>query len=427
MSSKNRSKKIRAARFVATAVVALVVAASGSIANAATAERTTDWTTKTHPVFMPNIANQWRSPGDDSSPFQPPAPPCPESGTLPSPFSNCGLPEFPAVGEPYPGNMAYWGGPVQANPKIYLVYWGWGIKGAFIEPCKSEKIVEGNARATLPCDPDGAGKLMADFVYQMGGTKWAGLQSQYYETVGGKQVNIKNPKNQLGGIWVDDSSHLDTTKYTPSALVQQEEGTGDNGSRIFSQIAAEAGRGAAHFHIAKNDLTDANIVVIQPQKFSDPAAADIGYCAWHDMTNKDVEGGVYNGVQPGIPFTNMPYALNNGTGCGQGFVNGAKGKLDGYTMILGHEIEEAVTDPGGEQILPDGTIMGAWYDPFDANENADKCAWVDAGPIPGQTQPGAAGNIKGNHGGSFAVQSLWDNEAANGAGWCSGAGSDFPG
>ena len=427
MRTKTKTRRLGRLRFIATAVVSLVVAASGSAAQAAQADRSVDWTTKTHPIFMPTIAHQWRSPADDSSPFQPPAPPCPESGKLPSPFSNCGLPEFPAAGEPYAGNMAYWGGPVQVTPKVYLVYWGWGAKDAFLNPCKAEKITEGSVHATLPCDPDGAGKQMADFVYQMGGTEWAGVQTQYYETVGGKQINIQNPKNQLGGIWVDDSSHLDITKYKPSTTAEGLEGTGDDGSKIFSQIAAEAGRGAKHFHISSDDLVNSNIVVIQPQKFSDPAAADIGYCAWHDMTNKDVEGGVYNGVQPGIPFTNMPYVLNNGSGCGQGFVNGSKGKLDGYTIVLGHEIEEAVTDPGGEQILPDGTIIGAWYDPFDANENADKCAWVglpvNAG---GVVEPGSAGNIKGNAGGTFAVQSLWDNEAANGAGWCSGAGTDLP-
>src|SRR4051794_4989597 len=69
----------------------------------------------------------------------PPPPPCPESGMLPAPLSNCGLPEFPATTLPFPGNMAYWGGHVQTSPKVYLVYWGWGQKGAFPNktgPCK---------------------------------------------------------------------------------------------------------------------------------------------------------------------------------------------------------------------------------------------------------------------------------------------------
>src|SRR5947209_12557271 len=91
--------------------------------------------------------------------LQPPAPPCPENGMLPAPFSNCGLPEFPATTLPYPGNMSYWGGHVQAVPHVYLVYWGWGAKGAFpaSERCAAETIAEGAVTATLPCDPQRAG------------------------------------------------------------------------------------------------------------------------------------------------------------------------------------------------------------------------------------------------------------------------------
>jgi hypothetical protein len=37
------------------------------------------------------------------------------------------------------------------------------------------------------------------------------------------------------------------------------------------------------------------------------------------------------------------------------------------------------------------------------------------------------GNIKGRHGGKFAVQALWSNAAAGGAGWCAGvASTDLP-
>jgi hypothetical protein len=341
---------------------------------------------------------------------------------LPSPFSNCGLPEFPAVGQPYPGNMAYWGGHVQVKPKVYLVYWGWGAKGAFLNPCKSERLSEGSVHVTLPCDPDGAGKQMADFVSQLGGTKWAGVQSQYYETAGGKNVKITNPKDQLGGIWVDDSSHLDITKYTPSSTTQNLDGmSADDGGHIYTQMAQEAQRAVKHFHIT--DLVNSNIVIAQPQRFSDPAAASIGYCAFHDYTQPVLEHGWYDKVMPGIAYTNMPYVLNIG-GCGKDFVNPApKGDLDGVTIVLGHEIEETVTDPGAEEITPDGKVLGGWFDPFDANENGDKCAWVG---ISGVAEPGSAGNIKGNLGSRFAVQSLWSNDSAKGLGWCAGTGNDLP-
>src|SRR5690349_12275248 len=82
-----------------------------------------------HPIVLPTIAKRLQQEAAihaADQPLTPPAPPCPESGHLPSPFSNCGLPETPATSLPYMGNMAYWGGPVQVHPKEYIVYWGWG-------------------------------------------------------------------------------------------------------------------------------------------------------------------------------------------------------------------------------------------------------------------------------------------------------------
>ena len=371
--------------------------------------------TKTHPMYLPTAGNQWLTAGSNHRALQPPAPPCPESGLLPAPFSNCGLPEFPAVGQPYVGNMAYWGGHVQVNPKVYLVYFGWGRSGAFSSPCQSETFSEGSTTVTLPCDPDGAGKRMADFTSELGGTHWAGLQSQYYQTVtdasgAQHQQFITNPANQLAGVWVDDTDPIDK-------------------NLTYTQMAQEAARAVAHFGVT--DLADANFVIAQPQNFSDPQAQAQGYCAFHDYTEPQLEGGIYNGIQPGISYTNMPYVLNQGSGCGQNIVNsGAAGKLDGFTVALGHEIEETVTDPGAEDILPNGTVMGGWFDPLDANENGDKCAYVGYNPIgvgPNSTgEPGSAANITGNRGDLFPVQSLWSNQAASGVGYCAGDGTDLP-
>lgn len=60
---------------------------------------------------------------------------------------------------------------------------------------------------------------------------------------------------------------------------------------------------------------------------------------------------------------------------------------------------------------------------------SDKCAWVGLNPLTGQGTvpiPGALGNMTGNAGGTFAVQSLWSDAAAAGLGWCAGV-NDLPG
>jgi len=201
--------------------------------------------------------------------LQPPAPPCPENGMLPSPFSNCGLPEFPATTLPFPGNMAYWGGHVQTSPKVYLVFWGWGEKGAFGgTTCRPSSIVEGSITASLPCDPAGAGKYMADWVSELGGTDWAGVQTQYYQTTAaGKKQFIANPANQLGGIWADDGDNA-------AALAKTSSDNPPGPTNTYSDLAAEAARAVAHFGITH--LANADIVVAQPPRFSDPNALPAG-------------------------------------------------------------------------------------------------------------------------------------------------------
>ncbi|MGH2876726.1 MAG: hypothetical protein ACRDNJ_14025 [Solirubrobacteraceae bacterium] len=397
------------------------------------------------PILMPTLTKEisdqqqiWRAhtfaPQGD---LQPPAPPCPENGMLPSPLSNCGLPEAPATTAPYPGNMAYWGGHVQTDPHVYLVFWGWGEKGAFPagEPCIAEHLVEGSVRATLACDPDGAGRYMADWVSQLGGTQWAGVQTQYYQTVNDASGNpyeqhIGNPTDQLAGIWADDANSITGLPKTSSS-------SSAGPTNTYTDLAAEAGRAVAHFHIT--DLADSDIVIAQPANYSDPNALATGYCAFHDYTYPGLEAGIYDGITQGVSYTNMPYALSiDSSGvnvCGENAVNsGAAGKLDGFSIVLGHEIEETVTDPGAEDVLGSGTSttdLGGWYDALDANEDGDKCAWVGeslgAPSEPTVTPiPGALHDITGNRGETFAVQSLWSNDAAEGTGYCAGAGDDLP-
>jgi hypothetical protein len=295
-----------------------------------------------------------------------------------------------ALGVPAMGNMAYFGGPVQTAPKIYLVFWGWGQAGAF-----------DHTTAGMPAnDPDGAAARMTAFVHALGGTAWAGSQTQYYEVgAGGAQSHITNPADQFGGVWYDDANTI-------------------HNNVSGQELAQEAARAAGHFGVT--DLKNAQFVIAQPQRYNEAGFnSGAGYCAWHDYT----QASSYPGVTPGIAFTNMPYVLNSGTGCGESSVNpGAAGRLDGFTIVMGHEIEETVTDPGAES-----AGVGGWYD-VQGWENADKCAWVGyTGVAPASSVPGGLQSITGNDGRQYPIQTLWSNDAAAGAGYCAGGSNDLPG
>ena len=375
-------------------------------------------TASANPILMPTLAKEIQH-DKAAGALTPPAPPCPQYSVG---VSCTPVPETPATGIPFPGNMAYYGGPVQTSANVYLVYWGWGQSGAWKSGtnCAAETLSEGANTATLACDPDGAGKYMADFVNQLGGTPWADVANQYYETNGsGQQVNINNDHNVLSGIWVDD-----TNSAAPMASSSSSAAPGSGNT--LTLMAQEAERAAAHFGVSGSALSNANFVILEPPGFSDPNALSSGYCAFHDYTYPGVAGGDYNNVTQGIAYTNMPYVGLLGAGCGQDSVNSApQGNLDGYSVVLGHEIMETMTDPGAEDVVgSSATYLGGWYDTLDGNENGDKCAWVGVDPLTGSAAspalPGEVGDIKGTGGGTFAVQSTWSNRANEGLGYCEG-------
>ena len=97
----------------------------------------------------------------------------------------------------------------------------------------------------------------------------------------------------------------------------------------------------------------------------------------------------------------MPRNADFPSGC-MAQTNGPNGDpaADAEVNTLGHELEEAATDPEGT----------AWYDRL-GNENADKCAWKF-----GTTQTAANGtqwNILVG-GKQYLVQQNWKNVAGGG-------------
>ncbi|HEU5356404.1 MAG TPA: hypothetical protein VFU65_18155, partial [Actinocrinis sp.] len=238
---------------------------------------------------------------------------------------------------------------------------------------------------------------------------------------------IANDRALLAGIWVDNSD----ANTLPKTNLNNAAGS----TNTLTVLGREAQAAVRHFGIT--DLNNADIVIVQPPGLSDPNALSQGYCAFHDYLWPGIESNVYDGLTKGISYSNIPYQLainSNGVNvCGENAVNSdARGKLDGFSIVLGHEMEETVTDPGAEDVVGTSatpTHLGGWYDTLDANENGDKCAWVGLNPLTGEGTfpiPGALGNMTGNGGGTFAVQSLWSDAAAAGAGWCAGV-NDLPG
>ena len=419
------SKALRAAVMAAAAGALILGPTTAAFAQSSQTSQAPSTRVKAGPMMFFNIPSTAKISGTTNGGIKPAIVPPPVLACLPvtppSPIPGC-VPPAPPAGEPWPGNMAYFGGHIQVAPKVFLVYYGWNLPGAFATGACPKTSTAAGAGVNFPaCDPDGAGARMYDFVNQMGGTTWAGTQTQYYQTnPDGSQTFITNPANQLGGVWIDDGNGL--PNFAPGLT-----GTPQL-TNVMTVLATEANRAVTHFGLTAADLHDANIVVIQPEKVSDPAAASVGYCAWHDYTQPKLENDAYDTVAPGISFTDMPYILNQGSSCGQGIEGG---NLDGESIVLGHEIEETVTDPGAE----DPGSLGGWYD-SEAYENGDKCAWVGSDPVwlltgAGPTIipnfPGAIGTMTGNQGGTFPVQSLWSDNALGGAGYCAGAGTDLPG
>ena len=154
-----------------------------------------------------------------------------------------------ALGVPMPPNMGYYGGHVQVAPKIYLVFWGWGEAGAF------DHVTPGMPTS----DPDGAGARMLAFVKALGGTAWAGSQTQYYQTVNGFKEHITNPRDQFAGVWYDNANNIAGKHNDADGLTGLE-------------LAQEAQRAAAHFGVT--DLKNAQFVIAQPQRYSETGFED---------------------------------------------------------------------------------------------------------------------------------------------------------
>jgi serine protease len=273
-------------------------------------------------------------------------------------------------------------GVTTGDEQVYLVFYGsqWGTMGT---NSKGDDTFSGDSTGEAPYVQElfkGLGT---------GNEQWSGVMTQYCQAVPvGTQTcpprarHVAYPHGgALAGVWYDNSS------ASPA------QATGN-------QLAQEAASAAAFFGNTTAALNrDAQYIILSPHGTDPDQYKEGGFCAWHDYTG---DAALSPSVSPGyIAFTNLPYLHDVGAVCGANFIaNGGASKLDGVSIVGGHEYAETITDqepPGG------------WVDRSGA-EVADKCAWKQTGP----------GKVALLHlrSGTFAMQGIWANSANSGKGGC---------
>jgi hypothetical protein len=163
----------------------------------------------------------------------------------------------------------------------------------------------------------------------------------------------------LSGVWYDNSV------ASPAAASGH-------------QLGQEAVNAAAHFgNTTAASNRYAYYVILSPHG-TNPDNYQGQYCAWHDYNgDATLTGGAVSSPYGDIAFSNQPYNIDSGAGCGVGFVN-SPGTLDGWTMTLGHEWHEMMSDQN-----PAGGWTNHTGSSYNGQENSDECAWLSPGTAGG--------------------------------------------
>jgi hypothetical protein len=283
------------------------------------------------------------------------------------------------------GNLGSGAIGVQVKPAIYLVYWGQEWASGF-----TTYDSDGNPHSSKSLQ-----NYVNSFAASLGGSPWAGVQTQYCRNVlvgttscrtDPSAEYITNPTHQLKGVWTDPTPVPDD--IVASGLAQ---------NLVDDPIATEAMRASAHFKYDPN----ATYVIMTPPRTI--ATGQPVYCGYHTQTTSiDGIGNPYRIEYAFIPFQDKSWPVLGSGGCGMNNVNATNdafgnGVFDGFSIVIGHEYAEAVTDPDNYFSNQDG-----WND-ASGSENGDKCAWTNTQNI-----------TLGGH--QFAVQPMWSNEAFDATG-----------
>jgi hypothetical protein len=271
---------------------------------------------------------------------------------------------------------------VMQRPAAYLIFWGTEWAQGFQTADTNGQLYSSNTLMNY----------VKTYLQNFGGSSYANIQTQYCNGVlpgstsclGGTGF-VTNPKHQLKGVWVDPTP-------VPSDIVTL--GLAEN--LVDDPIAAEASRASGHFGYDPGALY---IIITPPTEIG---TGEPVYCGYHSQTTSlDGLGNPFRLQYAFIPWQNTNWP-GLGEACGLHNVNATSnafgnGIFDSWSIVIGHEYEEAVTDPDNLAGVQDG-----WNDD-QTSENGDKCAWIDTQNI-----------ALGGH--QFAVQPLWSNEAYDATG-----------
>lgn len=290
-----------------------------------------------------------------------------------------------------PKTLSYGGGVdgigVQSgHSKVYLVFYGnqWGTQ------------TTANGISSFSGDPDHAAESVQNMFKGIGTNSelWSADLTQWCDGPNVTSGATSCPSNAafipyqsggvLSGVWYDNAA------ASPS-------------SATGHQLAVEAVNAAGHFgNTTAASNRDAYYVILSPHgtnpdNYQSPTQ---GYCAWHDYNgDTTLTGGAASSSYGDIAFSNQPYNMDMGSSCGVNFVNsGSAGTLDGYTMTLGHEWHEMMSDQN-----PAGGWTNHTGGTYNGQENSDECAWISPGAA------GGAANIAFATG-TFAEQASWSND-----------------
>src|SRR5579883_2700486 len=287
-----------------------------------------------------------------------------------------------------PETLSYGGGidgiGVQSgHSKVYLVFYGnqWGSEST-----------DGNGNAAFSNDSAGAAGVAQQMFKGIGtgGELWSADLTQWCDGPNVSAGATSCPSNAnfipyqsggvLAGVWYDNSA------ASPSAA------TGH-------QLGQEAVNAAAHFGNTTAASNRYAYYVILSATGTNPDNYQGAYCAWHDYNgDSTLTGGAVSSPYGDIAFSNQPYNIDSGAGCGVGFVN-SPGTTDGFTMTLGHEWHEMMSDQN-----PAGGWTNNTGSSYNGQENSDECAWISPGTA------GGAANITFGSFGTYAEQASWSND-----------------